>query len=53
MPSDKALRDRLLTAMRELELSESAVVPCGDTLGDMADRSSAAAIELKKKTDFT
>jgi len=37
---------------RELELSESAVIPCGDTLGDMAERSSAVAIDLKRKTDF-
>lgn len=37
---------------RELELSECAVVPCGETLGDLAERASAAALELKKKTDF-
>ena len=37
---------------RDLELSESAVVPCGETLGDLADRSSAVAIDLKKKTSF-
>ena len=35
--------------LRDLELSESAVVPCGETLGDLADRSSAVAIDLKKK----
>ncbi|MBR6209355.1 MAG: pseudouridine-5'-phosphate glycosidase [Oscillospiraceae bacterium] len=40
-------------ALRDLELSESAVVPCGDTLGDMADASSAAALELKKRSNFT
>ena len=38
---------------RDLELSESAVVPCGETLGDLADRSSAVAIDLKKKTNFS
>ena len=37
---------------RDLELSESAVVPCGDTLGDLADRAAAVAIDLKKKTNF-
>lgn len=37
---------------RELELTECAVVPCGETLGDLAEKSSAAALDLKKKTDF-
>ena len=37
---------------RDLELTESAVVPCGDTLGDLAERSCAAALDLKKKTDY-
>ena len=37
---------------RDLELTECSVVPCGDTLGDLAERASAAALELKKKTDF-
>ena len=39
--------------LRELELSESAVVPCGDTLGDLAEASSAVAIDLKRKTNFS
>ena len=39
--------------LRELELSESAVVPCPDTLGDMAETSSAVALELKKRSSFT
>ncbi len=47
-----ALTDAYLL-QRDLELSESSVVPCGNTLGDLAERSSAAALELKKKTDFS
>lgn len=47
-----ALTDAYLL-QREMELSESCVVPCGETLGDLADRASRAALELKKKTDFT
>ena len=38
---------------RELEMSESTVVPCGETLGELADRSCAAAMALKKKSDYT
>ena len=38
--------------LRELEMPESAVVPCGETLGELAGRASAAALALKKKTDF-
>ena len=38
---------------RELEMSESAVVPCGETLGELADRSCAAAMALKKKSDYS
>ena len=37
---------------RELELTECSVVPCGDTLGDLAQKASACALDLKKKTDF-
>lgn len=37
---------------RDLELTESTVVPCGDTLGDLAERACAAALNLKKKTDY-
>ncbi len=39
--------------LRELELSESAVVPCGETLGDLAEASSSVAIDLKRKTNFS
>lgn len=39
--------------LRDLELSESAVVPCGDTLGDMAGTACAVALELKKRSSFT
>ena len=38
---------------RDMELSECSVVPCGDTLGDLADRAAATALELKKKVRFT
>ena len=38
--------------LRELEMPESAVVPCGETLGELAGRASAAALALKKKPDF-
>lgn len=37
---------------RDLEMSESGVVPCGETLGDMAEKASAAALELKRRSDF-
>ena len=37
---------------RDLEMSESCVVPCGETLGDLAERASAVALELKKKVSF-
>lgn len=46
-----ALTDAYLL-QRDMELTESAVVPCGDTLGDLAERTSAAALDLKKKTDY-
>ena len=39
--------------LRDLELSESAVIPCGETLGDLAEAASAVAIDLKKRTNFT
>ena len=38
--------------LRELELSESVVIPCGETLGDMADASCAVALDIEKKTDL-
>lgn len=38
---------------RELEMSECTVVPCGETLGELADRSCAAAMALKKKSDYS
>lgn len=34
---------------RELEVNECTVVPCGDTLGDIAEKASAVAIDIKKK----
>lgn len=37
---------------RDLELTECSVVPCGEKLGELAQKSSATALELKKKTDF-
>lgn len=46
-----ALTDAYLL-QRELELTECSVIPCGETLGDLAERASACALELKKKTDF-
>lgn len=39
--------------LRDLELSESAVIPCGETLGDLAEAASAVAIDLKKRSNFT
>ena len=38
---------------RDLELTECTVAPCGSTLGEMAQASSRAALELKKRTDFS
>ena len=38
---------------RDLEMTECAVVPCGETLGELAQKASAAALALKKKTDFS
>ena len=38
---------------RDLEMTECAVVPCGETLGDLAQKAAAAALSLKKKTDFS
>ena len=38
---------------RELEMTECTVVPCGDTLGELAQTASRTTLELKKKTDFT
>ena len=46
-----ALTDAYLL-QRDLELTECAVIPCGETLGDLAEKASAAALDLKKKTDF-
>jgi len=46
-----ALADAYLL-QRELEMNESCVVPCGETLGDLAERASATALELKKKVSF-
>ena len=46
-----ALTDAYLL-QRELELTECSVIPCGETLGDLAERASACALEQKKKTDF-
>ena len=46
-----ALTDAYLL-QRDLELTESSVIPCGETLGDLAEKASAAALDLKKKTDF-
>ncbi len=46
-----ALTDAFLL-QRDLELTECAVVPCGETLGDLAEKASAAALDLKKKIDF-
>ena len=37
---------------RDLDLTESAVVPCGSTLGELAEKATASAIDLKKKTDY-
>jgi hypothetical protein len=34
---------------RELEVNECTVVPCGDTLGDIAEKASAIAIDIKRK----
>ena len=45
-----ALTDAYLL-QRDLELTESSVIPCGETLGDLAEKASAAALDLKKKTD--
>ena len=46
-----ALTDAFLL-QRELELTECAVIPCGETLGDLAEKAAASALDLKKKTDF-
>ena len=46
-----ALTDAYLL-QRDLELTEGSVIPCGETLGDLAEKASAAALDLKKKTDF-
>lgn len=34
---------------RDLEVNECTVVPCGDTLGDIAEKASAVAIDIKRK----
>ena len=49
---EEAVADAYLL-QRELEMSECSVVPCGETLGELASRASAAALALKKKTDFS
>lgn len=46
-----ALSDAYLV-QRELEMTESIVVPCGDTLGDIAERACSTALDLKKKSVF-
>ena len=46
-----ALTDAYLL-QRDLELTECAVIPCGETLGDLAEKASASALDLKKKTAF-
>ena len=37
---------------RDLELSECTVAPCGFTLGDIAEKSSASALAIKRKTSY-
>ena len=34
---------------RDLEVSECTVVPSGDTLGDIAEKASAVAMDIKRK----
>ncbi len=34
---------------RDLEVNECTVVPCGDTLGDIAEKASTIAIDIKRK----
>lgn len=38
---------------RELDFSAATLVPCGTTLGDLAEAASNTAIALKKKTSFS
>lgn len=37
---------------RDLELPECTVAPCGFTLGDIAEKASASAMAIKKKTSY-
>ena len=34
---------------RDLEVNECTVIPCGDTLGDIAEKASAVAMDIKRK----
>ena len=34
---------------RDLEVNECTVIPCGDTLGDIAEKASALAMDIKRK----
>ena len=34
---------------RELEVNECTVIPCGDTLGDIAEKASAVAMDIKRR----
>lgn len=52
-PDDRdALADAFLVE-RELEFTAGMLVPCGNTLGDLAEAASGTAIALKKKTSFS
>lgn len=37
---------------RDLEVTECTVAPCGNTLGDLAEKACAAAIAVKRKTSY-
>lgn len=44
-----AIADAYLV-QRELEVSECSIVPCSDTLGDIAEAAAAAAMDIKRKS---